>query len=62
MQYFLDTRDKTKGCIPPGALSEKEFFAQFDAVEAASHVFGVGAPAAHVNLQQGKAFCFISFT
>ena len=62
MNYFIDIRDATKGCFPPGELGEEEFFAQFDAVEAASHVFGVGAPAAHVNLQQGKAFCFISFT
>ena len=60
MKYFIDTHDKSKGSFPPGELTEEEFFAQFDALEAAAPKFGVGAHAAHVNLKEGKAFCFMS--
>jgi hypothetical protein len=60
MKYFIDTHDKTKGSFPLGELTEEQFFAQFDALEAAAPQFGVGAHAAHVNLKEGKAFCFMS--
>ncbi|HYM03348.1 MAG TPA: nickel-binding protein [Stellaceae bacterium] len=60
MKYFIDTHDKTKGSFPQGKLTEAEFIAQFDALEAAAPRFGVGAHAAHVNLREGKAFCFMS--
>lgn len=60
MKYFIDTHDKTKGSFPSGELSEEEFFAQFDALEAAAPQFQVCAHAAHVNLKEGKAFCFMS--
>ena len=60
MKYFIDTHDKSKGSFPQGQLTEAEFFAQFDALEAAAPRFGVGAHAAHVNLAAGKAFCFMS--
>jgi len=60
MKYFIDTHDKTKGSFPTGELSEEEFLAQFDALEAAAPQFRVGAHAAHVNLKEGKAFCFMS--
>jgi len=60
MKYFIDTHDKTKGSFPTRQLTEQEFFAQFDALEAAAPQFGVGAHAAHVNLKEGKAFCFMS--
>ena len=60
MKYFIDTHDKTKGSFPPGQLTEAEFFAKFDALEGAAPMFGVGAHAAHVNLKEGKAFCFMS--
>ena len=59
MKYFIDTHDKTKGSFPTGDLSEAEFFAMFDALEAAAPRFGVGAHAAHVNLKEGKAFCLM---
>jgi hypothetical protein len=58
MKYFIDTHDKTKGSFPQAQLSEAEFFAAFDALEEAAPKFGVGAHAAHVNLKEGKAFCF----
>jgi len=57
---FIDTHDKTKGSFPQGQLTEAEFFAKFDALEEAAPKFGVGAHAAHVNLKEGKAFCFMS--
>lgn len=60
MKYFIDTHDKAKGSFPSGELSEEEFFAQFDALEAVASKFGASARAAHVNLKQGKAFCFMS--
>jgi hypothetical protein len=37
-----------------------QFFAKFDALGAAAPKFSSGAHAAHVNLKEGKAFCFIS--
>lgn len=60
MKYFIDTHDKTKGSFPQEELTEADFFAQFDALEEAAAQFGVGAHAAHVNLKEGKAFCFMS--
>src|SRR5215469_7433595 len=60
MKYFMDTHDKTKGSFPKEVLNESEFFAQFDALEEAAVQFHVGAHAAHVNLKDGKAFCFMS--
>ncbi len=59
MKYFIDTHDKTKGSFPQGELTEAEFFAQFHALEKVAPQFGAGAHAAHVNLKDGKAFCFM---
>ena len=60
MKYFIDTHDRNKGSFPSGQLTEAEFFAKFDELEQAAPKFGVGAHAAHVNLNEGKAFCFMS--
>ena len=60
MRYFIDTHDQTKGSFPQGQMTEAEFFTKFDALEEAAPKFGVGAHAAHVNLKEGKAFCFMS--
>jgi hypothetical protein len=60
MSYFMDTHDKSKGSFPAEELTEEQFFAQFDALEEAGHEFDVFGHAAHVNLPQGKAFCFMS--
>jgi Protein of unknown function (DUF4242) len=60
MKYFIDTHDKSKGTFPTGELNEQEFFAQFDSLEAAAPQFQVCAHVAHVNLKDGKAFCFMS--
>ena len=60
MKYFMDTHDKTKGSFPPDELTEEQFFARFDALEAAGYDLHVFAHAAHVNLRKGEAFCFMS--
>lgn len=59
MKFFIDTHDKAKGSFPEGELTEAQFFAQFDALEAVAPQFGAGAHAAHVNLKDGKAFCLM---
>ena len=60
MKYFIDTHDKTKGSFPQQELTEEEFFANFDSLEEAAKQFSVFGHAAHVNLKDGKAFCFMS--
>jgi len=41
-------------------LTEEQFFEQFAALEEAAQGLGVFGHAAHVNLKEGKAFCFMS--
>jgi hypothetical protein len=60
MKYFIDTHDRNKGSFPSGQLTEAEFFAKFDELDEVAPKFGAGAHAAHVNLSEGKAFCFMS--
>ncbi|HTO54335.1 MAG TPA: nickel-binding protein [Myxococcota bacterium] len=60
MKYFIDTHDKRKGSFPKQELSEEQMFEQFDALERAAHALGVFGHAAHVNLAEGKAYCFMS--
>ena len=60
MKYFIDTHDKK-----PRAASRRRSYgggvlAQFDALEKAADAFHVFGHAAHVNLAEGKAFCFMS--
>src|SRR5215813_11380193 len=59
MKYFIDTHDKTKGSFPQGILTEQEFLDQFDTLEAAAEQFHVGAHAAHINLEAGKALVLV---
>ena len=54
MKYFMDTHDKTKGSFQAEKLTEEQFFAQFDALEAAGYELGVFAHAAHVNLHNSS--------
>src|SRR5215467_1754454 len=60
MKYFIDTHDKTKGSFPEQELTEEEFFANFDSLDEAAIQFGAFGHAAHVNLKDGRAFCFVS--
>ena len=57
MKYFIDTHDKAKGSFPGQTLTEEQFFAQFGSLEKAGQEFRVIGRAAHVNLEEGKAFC-----
>ena len=59
-EVLIDTHDKSKGSFPAQELTEQEFFDQFAALEEAAHELGVFGHAAHVNLKEGKAFCFMS--
>jgi hypothetical protein len=49
-----------KGSFPAQELTEDQFFEQFAALEAAAKECDVFSHAAHVNLNDGKAFCFMS--
>ncbi len=60
VKYFIDTHDKMKGSFPHEELTAEQFFSQFDALEEAARQFQVVGHAAHVNLEQGKAFCFMA--
>jgi hypothetical protein len=60
LKYFIDTHDKSKGTFPTQVLTEEQFFEQFAALEAAAEKLGAFGHAAHVNLKDGKAFCFMS--
>jgi hypothetical protein len=60
MKYFIDTHDKSKASFPLQELTEEQFFQQFAELEEAAEQFGVFGHAAHVNLKDGKAFCFMS--
>ena len=60
MKYFIDTHDRTKGSFPKEELTEQQFFDNFDALDEAAHKLGAFGHAAHVNLADGKAFCFMS--
>ena len=60
MKYFIDTHDKTKGSFPKEELTEQQFFDNFDALDKAASQFGAFGHAAHVSLEEGRAFCFMS--
>lgn len=60
MKYFIDTHDKTKGSFPVDELTEQQFLDKFDALDAVAATFGAIAHAAHINLPEGKAFCFMA--
>jgi len=60
VKYFIDTHDKTKGSFPVDELTEQQFLDKFDALDAVAATFGAIAHAAHINLPEGKAFCFMA--
>ena len=60
VKYFIDTHDKAKGSFPSNVLTEEQFFEQFNSLEKAAEKLGAFGHAAHVNLKDGKAFCFMS--
>jgi hypothetical protein len=57
MKYFIDTHDRTKGSWPKENVTAEEFveiYAKFEDAVAAEGGFDLGA---HVNVEEGKAFC-----
>lgn len=58
MKYFMDTHDRTKGSWPDTGVSEEEFLAVYDEFLAAVADEGGHDMGAHVNVREGRAFCF----
>ena len=58
MKYFIDTHDKTKESFPQEAVTEAQFIEVYGGFDKACEDERVTAVGAHVNLEEGKAFCF----
>ena len=58
MKYFIDTHDRAKGSYPERELSAEEFVEVYSGFDEACEKEGGVAMGAHVNLEEGKAFCF----
>jgi hypothetical protein len=57
MKYFIDTHDRSKGSWPSQPVSESEFIEIYSGFEKACEVGGADL-GAHVNVPEGKAYCF----
>lgn len=58
MKYFIDTHDRTKGSWPAEGVSEAEFLEIYSQFETACEEVGGADLGAHVNVAEGKAYCF----
>lgn len=58
MKYFIDTHDKTKGSFPAEAVTREDFIKIYGGFDEACVAAGGFAQGAHVNLEEGKAYCF----
>ena len=58
MKYFIDTHDRAKGSYPERELSAEEFVEMHSGFDGACEKEGGVGLGAHVNLEEGKAFCF----
>lgn len=58
MKYFIDTHDRTKGSWPAEGVSEAEFLEIYSRFETACEEVGGADLGAHVNVAEGKAYCF----
>ena len=58
MPYFIDTHDVAKGSFPEGKVTPEEFIEIFDGFDEAAETEGVTTLRVHVNVAEGKAFCF----
>ena len=58
MKYFIDTHDKSKGSWPSESVSGDEFIEIYSGFEKACEEVGGADLGAHVNIAQGKAYCF----
>ncbi len=58
MKYYIDTHDKKKGSFLEEKITSKEFVKVYKNFDDECEKEGVTALGAHVNLEEGKAFCF----
>lgn len=58
MKYFIDTHDRTRGSWPEAEVSEAEFIEIYSRFEQACEDEGGADLGAHVNVAEGKAYCF----
>ena len=58
MKYFIDTHDREKGSYPQEEISKEQFVEMYKLFEKACEDEGVIDLGAHVNLEEGKTFCF----
>jgi hypothetical protein len=58
MKYFIDTHDRTKGSWPATNVSGNEFIEIYSSFEKALEEVGGADMGAHVNVAEGKAYCF----
>jgi hypothetical protein len=58
MKYFIDTHDRSKGSWPSESVSDDEFIEIYNGFEKACEEVGGADLGAHVNIAQGKAYCF----
>jgi hypothetical protein len=57
MKYYIDTHDVKDGTFPEG-VTEEQFIEVYSKFDDACHAVGGTAMGAHVNVQEGKAYCF----
>jgi hypothetical protein len=58
MKYFMDTHDRAKGSWPEQEISESEFVRIYHGFAKAVAEQGGHDLGAHVNVKEGRAFCF----
>lgn len=58
MKYFMDTHDRNKGSFPKEQITEEQFIETYAGFEKALEDEGGADLGAHVNVREGKAFCF----
>lgn len=58
MKYFIDTHDRTKDSFPIEEITEQQFSDMFAKFDAAALEEKVVAHVSHVNVKDGKAYCF----
>jgi len=58
MKYFIDTHDRSKGSWPQEKVSGNEFIDIYSNFETALEEVGGHDLGAHVNVAEGKAYCF----
>lgn len=57
-KFFIDTHDRSKGSFPKQKISAQDFINKFLDFDTAALNSYMGAHVAHVNIDEGKAYCF----